>query len=98
MFVVRVADNFNYMDEDETSTHGEFATWADAVAAARGIVDRYLTHAYRTGMTPAALYDDYMDFGDDPYIMPTPDGERFSAWDYAKQRCDELCAPAKGSE
>jgi len=92
MFVLRVADNFHYMDEDETYTHGEFATWAEAVAAARQIVDRCLAEDYRPGVTPAALYARYVSFGDDPYIVPQPDGERFSAWDYAKQRCNELCA------
>jgi hypothetical protein len=94
MFIVHVADNFDYMDEDETHTHGEFATWAEAVTAARQIVDDSLAHLSRPGMTEAALYDMYVSFGDDPYIRPEPDGERFSAWDYARQKCNELCAGA----
>ena len=91
MFVVRVADNFHYMDDDETFTHGEFATWPEAIAAARQLVDRYLAAAFRPGMTSAALYDGYTSFGDDPYIVPVLDGERFSAWEYAKHRCEAMC-------
>jgi hypothetical protein len=92
MFTMYVADNFHYMDEDETYIHGVFATWAEATAAARQIVDESLAHHYRPGMTAADLHRMYTSFGDDPFIRPKPDGEKFSAWDYARQRCDELCA------
>ncbi len=92
MFVVRVADNFHYMDEDETYTHGQFETWPEAVAAAKEIVDRCLAEYHQPGMTADALFSQYTSFGKDPYISPVPDGEaRFSAWDYAKQRCAVLC-------
>jgi hypothetical protein len=93
MFEVHVADNFHYMDESETHTHGQFATWPEAVAAARYIVDRCLAEDHRDGMTSDELYTRYTMFGDDPYIHPVPDGEGFSAWAYAKQRCAELCQP-----
>jgi hypothetical protein len=92
MFVVEVADNFHYMDEGDTYKHGEFASWPEAVAAAQQIVDRYLVESYRPGVAAATLYDSYLTFGDDPFISPVPPGERFSAWDYAKQRCEEICA------
>lgn len=92
MFVVRVADNFHYMDEDETYTLGEFPTWAEAVTAARRVVDRWLEEQHRPGMDVEALFAQYTAFGEDPYIVPVPDGEAgFSAWDYAKQRCATLC-------
>ena len=97
MFVVRVADNFHYMDDDESHVHGEFATWPEAVGAARQIVDRCLEHEHRPGMAATELYDQYVSFGDDPYITPVPPGERFSAWEYAKQQCAALCA-ARSSE
>jgi hypothetical protein len=96
MFTVYVADNFHFMDDDETYTHGVFATWAEALTAARQIVDDSLSHHHRPGMTAEELYDTYTSFGDDPVIRPAPDGEKFSAWDYAKQRCNELCADGAG--
>ena len=92
MFTIRVADNFHYMDEDETYTAGEFATWEEALVAARERVDRSLAEAYTPGMTADALFGQYTSFGDDPYIVPTPAGEKFSAWDYARQRSEVICS------
>ena len=91
MYTLHVADNFHYMDESETYKAGEFATWNEAVNAARGLVDRCLAESFRPGMSATALYKTYTGFGEDPYIVPVPEGERFSAWEYAKQRCAELC-------
>lgn len=91
MFTVQVADNFHYMDQDEVHTHGAFDTWDDAVAAAQGIVDRCLLEYLKAGMTAAGLYAQYTLFGDDPFIVPVPAGQRFSAREYAERRCAELC-------
>lgn len=91
MFEVHVADNFHYMDENEVYTHGDFESWADAVAAARKIVDRCLAEYMKPGITADKLYQYYVAFGDDPFITPVPEGEKFSAWDYAKERCRKLC-------
>ena len=97
MFTIKVADNFHYMDESETYTDGEFATWAEAVAAARRIVDECLTEYHVDGATAEGMFSSYKMFGDDPYIVPVPAGEHFSAWDYAEKRCQELCAPGGAS-
>lgn len=91
MFTVRVADNFHYLDDSETYTHGEFSTWAEAVEAARAIVDRCLAEYYQPGMAADTLLSKYKSFGDDPFVIPVPDGEGFSAWDYAEERCAILC-------
>src|SRR6187200_3059777 len=50
VYTLHVADNFHYMDESETYKAGEFATWNEAVNAARGLVDRCLTESFRPGM------------------------------------------------
>ncbi|MCS7079575.1 MAG: hypothetical protein NZ585_05930 [Chloracidobacterium sp.] len=92
MFVVRVANNAHYMDDEETYIHSQYPTWAEAVAAARQIVDRSLTEYFQPGMDAESLYAQYMAFGDDPYIVSPPEGEGFSAREYAKQRCIELCS------
>lgn len=93
MFAVRVADNFHYMDDDETYTHSEHATWREAVKVAQGIVDRSIAEHSKPGITADELYGLYVSFGDDPYIVPEPEGSHFSAWDYAKQRCQILAKP-----
>ena len=88
-FDVFVDDNFHYADEDERDKLGSFPTAEAAVEAARRIVDEYLNSNLRPGMTAEQLYFSYTSFGEDPFIVG--DGVTFSAWDYAKQRCHELC-------
>jgi hypothetical protein len=93
-FKVFVDDNFHYMDESERYELGEFSTLDAAIEASKKIVDEYLLSAYHPGMTAQALFESYTSFGEDPYIVATPSKETdvlFSAWDYAKRRCYELC-------
>jgi hypothetical protein len=87
-YTVRVGDNFHFPDIDEY-TEGSYPTYAEALAICKQIVDGFLIGGYQAGISAAALYDEYTSFGDDPYIIGA--GERFSAWTYAKQRCEELC-------
>ena len=89
-FQVFVDDNYHFMDEDERYELGSFPTKEAAVEAARRIVDDWLRSAYRPGMTAKQLFESYTSSGEDPFVV----GEErvtFSAWDYAKQRCNELC-------
>lgn len=88
-FTVYVADNFHYMDEESVGRGKSYATLAEAESEAKRIVDLCLADSYRSGMTADALYGEYISFGDDPYIVPSGS---FSAWDYAKARCAEICA------
>jgi len=91
-FKVRIRENSHYMDESEAYDHGTFASYAKAEAACRRIVDEFLTGARKPGMDSEALFQVYMMFGEDPVIDGAgPNGERFSAWDYARDRCQELC-------
>lgn len=88
MYKVIVADNYHYMDESESYTSGSYATLEEAIAKCKEIVDEYLSSAYQPEMTSDMLYDNYKSFGDDPYINAE---SAFSAWTYAKQKCDEIC-------
>lgn len=92
-YTVMVDDNFHYMEEDERRTLGTFVTLEEALAACRGVVDRWLAEHCAPGMTAAELYSQYVSFGDDPFILGDEDGARcsFSAWDYAKKRAEALC-------
>jgi hypothetical protein len=91
-FIVRVRENSHYMDESEAYDHGTFATYAEAEAACRKIVDEFLASSRKSGMGAEALFRIYTLFGEDPAIDSAgPSGERFSAWDYARKRCRELC-------
>jgi hypothetical protein len=91
-FTVRIRENSHYMDDSETYDHRTFATYAEAEAACRRIVDEYLAGAWKQGMSADDLFRSYTMFGEDPAIdAPGPDGKHFSAWDYAQQKCRELC-------
>jgi hypothetical protein len=93
-YKVLVDDNFHYMDESERYELGEFPTLEAAIEAARKIVDEYLVSALQSGVAAQALMANYLCFGEDPYIVPLVPAESgilFSARDYARGRCDQLC-------
>jgi hypothetical protein len=87
-----VDDNFHYRDESERYEHGQFDTCESAIAACKRIVDEFLADAHKAGMTAGELWQRYAGFGDAPFIATTGPQCAFSAWDYARQRCDELGA------
>lgn len=92
---VLVDDNFHFMDESERYELGQFATLDEARAASCRIVDGFLLSAFKPGMTPDQLYLGYTSFGEDPFIIPDASEEtavQFSAWDYAKSRCQVMCS------
>lgn len=96
MYRVLVDDNYHFMDESERYTLGEFSSLEEAITNARKIVDEFLFSEFKPGMTAAALFQRYVTFGEDPYIIPLGDedegADNFSAWGYAQQRADELCS------
>jgi hypothetical protein len=98
-YKVFVDDNYHYMDESERHELGDFSTLDAAIAASKKIVDEYLRSAYQPGMSAPDLYRSYVSFGKDPFIVAAASNETkvlFSAWDYAKCQCDELCGPVQG--
>jgi len=93
MYRVLVDDNFDYMDEDDRWELGAIATAEEAIAACRAPVDRNLAEQVRPGMTAAELYDRYVSFCDDPFVVAPAGAPKvdFSAWNYAKERAEETC-------
>lgn len=93
-YEVMVDDNFHHQEEDDRWRQGVYETVQDAVAVCRSIVDASLEDAYRPGISAKELYDHYMNFGDNPFIVVldgTDDRSEFSAWSYAKERCRVIC-------
>jgi hypothetical protein len=93
-YKVLVDDNFHYMDEDERYEHGVYETAEEAIEACRGIVDLSLQEAYKPGVSAEALYEHYVSFGEDPFIVVldgADDNAKFSAWTYAKQHSRVIC-------
>ncbi len=91
MYTVYVDDNSHYQDESERRTLGEFETYEEALAAAKKVVDDYLDSAYQRGMSAQSLLSSYKMYGEDPFIVPDMEDDKFSAWSYAEQRCQALC-------
>ena len=71
MYTVYVDDNFHYEDESKREKLGEFQSAAEAIAAARKLVDSYLDRAFEPGMTAEALFRSFTTFGRDPFIVPS---------------------------
>jgi hypothetical protein len=90
-YTVFVDDNYHYQDEDERYELGEFETFQQAELACRAVVDDFLQSS-RESMTAEELYKCYTMFGEDPWISGAPVPYRFSAWNYARERCTEICA------
>jgi hypothetical protein len=99
-YKVLVDDNFHHQDEEERWTQGVYATRDEALSVCRGLVDQFLNAEYKPGMSAETLYGQYTSFGNDPFIMVLDgdgggdDAAAFSAWDYAKTRCQALCGGA----
>jgi hypothetical protein len=93
-YTVWVYDNYHYMDQDDGPYRlGDFDTCEDAVAACKRMLDDFLQVNHKPGMLAEQLWGIYTAFGDDPGVISPGNDCRFSAWDYAKQRCEELCRP-----
>ncbi len=91
---VFVNNNFHYQDEDERYHLGEFGSLNVAIFACKRLVDEYLDEAREDRMAPIAsaadLYRSYTMFGPDPFVVGAAEFVPFSAWDYARQRCEDI--------
>ena len=92
-YTVFIDDNFHHMDEGEQYKLGDFDTCEAAIAACKQIVDDFLLSTLQPPMSHDELWSLYTTFGDDAFIIPRDPNCRFSAWDYAKQRCQALTQP-----
>jgi hypothetical protein len=61
------------------------------------VVDDYLRSSIKPGIAAEELWAGYARFGEDPFIVSADEECVFSAWDYARQRCEALCRPDLGS-
>lgn len=85
-------DNGRYMDEEGRWNGPEFDDALDALDHARSVVNEDLSSLKTDGMTADELYTQYTMFGTEPQIVSSGEEVFFSAWEYAKRRCEELCS------
>ncbi|WP_354125271.1 MULTISPECIES: hypothetical protein [unclassified Bradyrhizobium] len=69
IYQVLIDDSFHYQDESERVTYGVFETAEEALAACENIVNEWLVGAFESGMSSEALYERYIHFGDDPFVV-----------------------------
>jgi hypothetical protein len=91
-YVVQVDDNFHNGDESERYKLGQFETREQAVAACKAKVEEYFERIEKGKYSFKELWEGYMMYGEDPFIINDDQEEKFSAWEYAKQRCLEFSA------
>lgn len=91
-FQIFIADNWDYHESSRVPV-ASCDTLAEAIAECQSRVDADLRGLRKPGMEPQALFEAYTTYGEDPWILggklndPVP----FSAWDYARERCKEIC-------
>jgi hypothetical protein len=86
-YKVLVDDNFHYMDESERYELGRYSYLEEASRVCRKLVDDWLAYTYKPGMRADHLYELYVFFGEDPFIVGPP---RREPW--CPVLCLELCA------
>jgi hypothetical protein len=91
-YSVFVDDNFSLPPDEQRYKLGDFATFEEAVAACKRLVDGFLKVEVSLDEAPAERYEAYTHLGPDPFIVtddPAALNPPFSAWSYAKGRCQE---------
>ena len=90
-FQVIREDNYHYQDDDYRRSMGMFDTYEEALAVAVEIVTESVQECAEGKESADEILAAYKSFGDDAWIMPTPEGvERFSAWTFAGSMANEL--------
>ena len=88
-YLVYVDDNFHNGDESERYKLGEFETREEAIVACKRKVDEYFERIKKGKHSFKELWGGYMLYGEDPFITNDDKETKFSAWEYAKERCLE---------
>ncbi|MFH1377669.1 MAG: hypothetical protein ABIH86_02845 [Planctomycetota bacterium] len=90
MFFIYVDDNNRSDDKPVRRKHGGCDQYSDAVRVCKEIVNESVREFFDNDYDEDGNYDRYVIWGESPWIIPEPDGEHFSAFDYARERIREL--------
>lgn len=91
-YEVFVDDNYHFMDESERHSAGTFDSIPAAIAKGRAIVGSELQYVHKAGIQAGELFSLHCMFGDASWVKGEGCSPKdFSARDYARKRCDEIC-------
>ncbi len=68
-YIVKVDDNFHYMDESERYTAGSYDTLEEAIEKCKKITIENLEGLYEKDIKPNKLLSQWGFFGEDPFII-----------------------------
>lgn len=91
-YLLFVDENFLYHNKADRYLRGVYEDCETAVRECRKIIDEFLMKIYGTGKTEQELWEYYIRWGEDPWVMEE-DADAdcgFSAWEYANMRVKEL--------
>lgn len=91
-FQVYLDDHYRFLDEADSAPGPSFQRFADAVEWCRARVEESLRECWLPGLTAEELLGRYKRLGDDPWLMPGPRDEHWSASDYAAEIAGRICA------
>lgn len=89
-YTVIVEDNFHHMDGAEEYELGKFDSCEAAIAACKKIVDDFLLSSLGSPRSRGELWELFTTFGDSAFLLTADQDCKFSAWNYARERCAEL--------
>jgi hypothetical protein len=92
MYSVETYDAGEAPGERQPLTQGVFASAADALAAARKVIESNLSLSLTAGLSAADAFDEWRQFGDVPTIIACGGAMpiEFDPFSYARERAREL--------
>ncbi|MFA7157521.1 MAG: hypothetical protein WC123_07555 [Bacilli bacterium] len=90
-YIVKIDDNYHYMDESERINDGGYKTLEEAIDRCKMIVLNNLKELYKKGMDAGDLGAQWAMFGEDPFIVGGDESVPFSSYEFVnKTLCQEI--------
>jgi hypothetical protein len=93
-FRVYIDTNHHRMDTNARPMFGEFATYCDALEAAKSLIADALGEIQADGITSEEMLKAFVTQDEIPFIIPDENTPPFDARDYAR-RCSEALYPSQ---
>ncbi len=92
-YKIYLEEDYWFQDDPELLSAGKviYETYEEALRECKRMIDDFLIRNYKPGMTVDELYNLYLQFSDEPYIIPRGENNQFSHSKYAKEQCVEIC-------